>query len=222
MPFWKSGHRLLLLLPCLPLADRAHPLDAPPGQDRPAWAQVDELLANPRMPNPQAGSIDLRWEWVAPLLLDRTTSCSRTRIRDVFGAYVDDLLAVDLQSLGRRPSDLAALLTDLALGSPAILAAPGLRGRSGVGDDARRRLAALIADAFWRLFNRPAVISLPRQLAAYRVVFGQPQQEELVTLLHRAGVDGARLRDLAVDLAAGDPRLAGVTQDRGNRPSALE
>ena len=48
----------------------------------------------------------------------------------------------------------------------AILAAGSLRGGSGVGDDTRRWLAALIAEAFWRLFNRPAVISLLRQLAA--------------------------------------------------------
>ena len=42
---------------------------------------------------------------------------------------------------------------------------------------------------------------LKRQLAAYRVVFGQPRQEELVTLLDRAGVDVGRLRDWAVDLS---------------------
>ena len=65
-----------------------------------------------------------------------------------------------------RPPDLAALLTDVALGSPAILAARSLRGGSEVGDDTRRRLAALIAEGFWRLFNRPAVITLLRQLAA--------------------------------------------------------
>ena len=40
---------------------------------------------------------------------------------------------------------------------------------------------------------------LKRQLAAYRVVFGQPRQEELVTLLDRSGVDVTRLRDWAVD-----------------------
>ena len=42
---------------------------------------------------------------------------------------------------------------------------------------------------------------LKRQIAAYRVVFGQPRQEELVTLLDRAGVDVARLRGWAVDLS---------------------
>ena len=182
----RSRHRLLLLLlPCLPLADRAHPLDAP-GQDRRAWVrvQVDDLLADPRLPNPQDGSIDDRWEWAAPLLLDPELRAFLRAWRDgklpawsddeplpqpnpdVFGPYVDDLLAVDLQALGPRPPDLAAQLTDVALGSPAILAARSLRGGSDVGDDTRRRLAALIAEAFWRLFNRPAVITLLRQLAA--------------------------------------------------------
>ena len=40
-----------------------------------------------------------------------------------------------------------------------------------------------------------------RQLAAYRVVFGQPRQEELVTLLDQSGLDVTRLRDWAVDLS---------------------
>ena len=183
----RSRHRLLLLLlPCLPLADRAHPLGAPPGQDRRAWvrAQVDDLLSDPGLPNPPEGSVDDRWEWAAPLLLDPELPTFLRAWRDgelsgasdneplpqpnpdVFGAYVDELLAVDLQSLGRRPTDLPELLTDLALGSPAILAARSLRGGGDIGDDTRRRLAVLIADAFWRLFNRPAVITLLRQIAA--------------------------------------------------------
>ena len=49
---------------------------------------------------------------------------------------------------------------------------------------------------------------LKRQLAAYRVVFGQPRQEELVTLLDRSGVDVARLRDWAVDLSPPVPPSA--------------
>ena len=177
-----SRHRLLLLLlPCLPLADRAHPLDAPAGQDRRAWvrARVEALLANSGLPDPQGGNIDDRWEWVAPLLLDPELRAFLQAWRDgelpgssdaeplpqpnpdVFRAYVDELLDIDPRALGRRPPDLAELLTDLALGSPAILAARSLSG----GDDTRRRLGALIAEAFWRLFNRPAVIALLRQLA---------------------------------------------------------
>ena len=182
----RSRHRLLLLLlPCLPLADHAHPLDAPAGQDRRAWvrARVEELLADPGLPNPQGGNIDDRWEWAAPLLLDPELRAFLRAWRndelhpwldaeplpqpnpEVFRTYVDDLLVIDPRSLGRRPPDLAELLTDIALGSPAILAARSVRGGASVGDDRRRRLAALIADAFWRLFNRPAVIALLRQLA---------------------------------------------------------
>ena len=183
----RSRHRLLLLLlPCLPLADRVHPLAAPSGQDRQAWVrvQVDELLSDPRLPNPPEGNVDDRWEWVAPLLLDPELPAFLRAWRDrelsaepdneplpqpnpeVFGAYVDDLLTFDLQSLGRRPPDLADLITDIALGAPAILAARSLRGGNHVGDDTRRRFAVRIAEAFWRLFNRPAVITLLRQLPA--------------------------------------------------------
>ena len=46
-----------------------------------------------------------------------------------------------------------------------------------------------------------ALRKLKRQLAAYRVVFGQPRQEELLALLDRAGLDTAQLRDWAVDLS---------------------
>ena len=42
---------------------------------------------------------------------------------------------------------------------------------------------------------------LKRQLAAYRVVFGQPRQEELLTLLDQSVLDTAQLRDWAVDFA---------------------
>ena len=178
----RSRHRLLLLLlPCLPLADRAHPLEAPAGQDRRAWVRgrVEELLS--RLPDPPNGPVDDRWEWAAPLLLDPGLRAFLREWRDgrlrgpdgeplprpnpeVFGAYVDDLLA-DLP-LGRRPAALAELLTDVALGSPAILASRCLRAGTGVDDDTRRRLAVTIADAFWKLFNRPAVIALIRQIGA--------------------------------------------------------
>ena len=178
----RSRHRLLLLLlPCLPLADRAHPLEAPAGQDRRAWVRdrVDELLSS--LPDPPNGPVDDRWEWAAPLLLDPGLRAFLHKWRDdrlrgpdgeqlpqpnpeVFGAYIDDLLAD--RPLGRRPAALADLLTDVALGSPAILASRCLRAGTGVDDDTRRRLAVTIADAFWKLFNRPAVIALIRQVGA--------------------------------------------------------
>ena len=42
---------------------------------------------------------------------------------------------------------------------------------------------------------------LKRQLAAYRVVFGQPRQEELVTLLDRSDAGVGKLRGWAIDLS---------------------
>jgi len=41
---------------------------------------------------------------------------------------------------------------------------------------------------------------LKRQLAAYRVVFGQPRQEELLTLLGRSGLDTRKLQEWVIDL----------------------
>ena len=67
----RSRHRLLLLLlPCVRLADDAHPLGAPSGTDRHRWVRerVTALLSG--LPDPPDGRIDDRWEWAIPLLLD--------------------------------------------------------------------------------------------------------------------------------------------------------
>ena len=41
---------------------------------------------------------------------------------------------------------------------------------------------------------------LKRQLAAYRVVFGQPRQEEMMTLLDQSDLEVESLREWAIDL----------------------
>ena len=45
---------------------------------------------------------------------------------------------------------------------------------------------------------------LKRQLAAYRVVFGQPRQQELIALLERADFSIDQLRELIIDLSPPD------------------
>ena len=166
----RTRHRLLLLLlPCLPLA-AIHPLGAQREQSEPRhWVRtrVEELLEG--LPNPKGRDVDPKWEWVAPLLLDPglrdflrrwCDDDDLPRLKtDHFRSYVDDLLGVDLSGLGPRPEALSELLTDIALGSPAVLAARAMVS-SGVSENAQRRLAVHVADAFWSLFNRPAVISL--------------------------------------------------------------
>jgi hypothetical protein len=176
----RSRHRLLLLLlPCAPLADLAHPLAAPPGSGRRAWVRqrVCELLANPELPDPQDAPVDDRWEWVGPLLLDpglrpflETWRDARVETMDkpnpeVFPGYIDDLLALDPGELGRRPEGLTDLLTELALGSPAVLAMRTLAS-AHLPEAPQRHLATRLALAFWKLFNRPAVIKLINQLNA--------------------------------------------------------
>ena len=42
---------------------------------------------------------------------------------------------------------------------------------------------------------------LKRQLAAYRVVFGQPRQEELLSLLDQSGLSLGELHQWAIDLS---------------------
>ena len=131
----------------------------------------------------QDGPVDERWEWVAPLLLDPGLRSFLEAWRDggiptvegdgplprpnpdLFGIYVDDLLELRPEELGRRPPGLVDLLTEVALGSPAILALRSLGSSPGLGRLARRRLAVSMADAFRSLFNQPAVISLLRQLS---------------------------------------------------------
>ena len=46
-----------------------------------------------------------------------------------------------------------------------------------------------------------AFARLKRQLAAYRVVFGQPRQQELITLLGQSTFDSAQLRNWTIDIS---------------------
>ena len=198
----RSRHRLfLLLLPCTPLAD-IHPLTALSlGSSNPRqWvrARVAEMMTG--LPDPKDAEEDKRWEWAAPLLLDPGLRDFLQEWRDdeglphpnpeQFGDYVNDLLALDLDSLGRRPTGLLDLLTDLALGSPGVLAVRSL-GMSNLETNTRRRLAVGIAEAFWHLFNRPAAIALLTRLDAgshadkryWRVVLRYCQQGNLQAVL---------------------------------------
>ena len=172
----RTRHRLLLLLlPCLPLA-AIHPLGAQRDQSEPRYwvrTRIEELLQD--LPNPKGHSVDDDWEWAAPLLLDPglqdflrqwcdDDDLPRPKTGN-FRSYVDDLLGFDLSKLGPRPPSLPKLLTDVALGSPAILAARAVAS-SGATENSQRRVAVQVADAFWSLFNRPAVISLLIRLNA--------------------------------------------------------
>ncbi|MDZ7788901.1 MAG: helicase-related protein [Xanthomonadales bacterium] len=174
----RTRHRMLLLLtPCLRLADEAHPLNAVT-EDVRSWVRgrVEAMLAE--LPDPTDGLVDERWESVILRLLDPGIDEFLAFWRDTefdpedplrpeaanFEGHVQDLLEIDASSLGRRPDDLGDLVTELALGAPGVLAARTIAS-ANLDDQERRRQAVRLANSFWKLFNRPAVIKLLRQLA---------------------------------------------------------
>ena len=170
----RSGHRLLLvLLPCLTLADECHPLRAPQGNDPRSWVRERTDLLLSELPNPSKGEVDNRWEWLLPLLLDpglrdflRQWQAAASWNRpnpEYFNEYVDDLLAIDPADLGVRPPRLSELATELALGAPGVIASRML-AMAGIDDTTRRRLSVDVAMAFWSQFNRPTVITMLREL----------------------------------------------------------
>ena len=154
----------------MPLAD-IHPLVAlsTGTSNVRQWVRTHVASLLDGLPDPQDAGEDKRWEWAAPLLLDPGLRDFLQEWRDDdelphpnpehFGDYINELLALDYDSLGRRPAGLLDLLTDVALGSPSVLAARSL-GMSSLETNVRRRLAVGIAESFWHLFNRPAVIAL--------------------------------------------------------------
>jgi hypothetical protein len=132
-----------------------------------------------------------RWYWAAPLLLDHVTAGHRKAALNWFGtprtwgASTDDgageteeqsgakqehfeylrecFSDPDLIGLGHPPEDLAKVLADLALGSPAVIALRGLRRQFPADDDALQMDRAFsIADQFATLFNKPESIAAVR------------------------------------------------------------
>ncbi|MXZ56450.1 MAG: helicase [Gammaproteobacteria bacterium] len=171
----KTSHRqFALLLPCVTLAN-IHPLRAIKINKNPkTWvrSQVTELLKG--LPNPSTGKIDRRWEWATLVLLDpglktllsdwKSLNLPLSDSKHLDG-YLKDFLNIESKDLGRRPKGLLNLLTDFALGSPAIVAARSfITHEDSKEGELRRRAGAQIAGAFWQLFNRPAVTYLLRNL----------------------------------------------------------
>ena len=66
-------------------------------------------------------------------------------------------------ALGRKPDDLAEVVTELALGAPGILAARSLLPTKASAL-ARRRAAAMVAEGFRTLFNQPTALAVVRRL----------------------------------------------------------
>ena len=133
------------------------------------------------------GRVDEQWYWAAPILLDRHYYPGATRIwfeqpnletqwaaedssgDDAWYAHVGravQLLAGEVE-LGRPPDDLADVLTDMALGGPAICALRALDRFTGptlARELDARNAAARVGWAFRSLYNRAEVAALLRGL----------------------------------------------------------
>jgi hypothetical protein len=176
-----------------------------------AERRIAERLA--RLPNPKrAGRVDEEWYWAGPALLDSLEAHGQTeawfRNKDLALEWLagdpedtpdmpggtraeqrnlDQLHHHVMQrgsDLGPRPHDLARVLAEAVLGSPAVAALAGLT--SVLGQGARwspevRNTAGRIGWGFRGYFNLPEI---------YMMVRGQPTETPYWQLVLRYGVNG--------------------------------
>lgn len=131
--------------------------------------ELRDLLAKYDYPDPPDGDPDIKWYYLAPMLLDYSEGedakkwCNvarkewrkkgnKKKFKGASAALnaLKRQLEVGKKILGRRPDDLCEVLADMALGSPAVC----LR-RAGT-DGA---IATRLAEAFRNFFNSPEAIA---------------------------------------------------------------
>lgn len=152
-----------------------------------AHARLEPLVASLVSRRPRSGQPDLRWYWAAALLLDRERDAkgveallagrnasfqwvggddAEGKEHSGFGEHLAEahrwLCGED--DLGPAPADLTAVLSELAVGSPAVAAIRALRRVAGGSSspDTLRAAAARIAWGFRALFNGPNETALVR------------------------------------------------------------
>ena len=188
---------LALMYPSISLARRYDPLSMARkhGNGEPLslkqlqgiiWEDISKGLEALTMP-PDDSRVDEQWYWAAPILLDKHHYPKATREwfgqddlerqwageessgEDAWFEHVDrarKLLDGEL-TLGRRPDDLAEVLTLFALGGPAICALRALDRFTGptlASSIVARNSAGRIGWAFRSLYNRVEVTALLRGL----------------------------------------------------------
>lgn len=130
---------------------------------------------------PSTGTVDQRWYWAAPLLLDQRHNPKV--IDDWFGLQDSEanwtgdgpatgfqrhrreawaLLEEQLEPLGRVPDDLGDVLAEVAIGGPAVCALRALAATTGLAIVNPKLLTAVArtAWAFRSFFNAPDVTAL--------------------------------------------------------------
>jgi len=150
-------------------------------------SDVAGRLQDLRIPLADDGRVDEQWYWAAPILLDRHYYPKATRTwfeqsdlarqwageessgEDAWHEHVERVMQLMNGELvlGRAPDDLADVLTDLAIGGPAICALRALDRFTGptlARTLDARNAAASVGWAFRSLYNRTEVAALLRGL----------------------------------------------------------
>jgi hypothetical protein len=185
---------LALLYPCAALAQIGDPLYVaarlqqalPLNRDAVVAGvreQVEELLAD-LPPGRPDGPTDDAWYWAAPVLFDQRRldlpasqavdlqygeEWGENDSRTVFEAHLARAAQVDPGELGRRPEDLAEVLTQMALGGLGVCALRALSrvtvGLEDVRDFDVRNYASSISWALRNLLNQPELMAVVRGAA---------------------------------------------------------
>ncbi len=176
----------LMVWPSLGLARLGDPLRMESTQrDRPALINaiskgLEAALEPMTRSAPTEGTVDRRWYWAAPLLLDHERHpavVARLLAKGSAGLWEGDKPDMNFRAhlaearamveygptaLGRFPEDLYEVLAELALGGPAQCALRAISAVVGLPDDHETVLtsAARISDAFRGFFNSPEITGI--------------------------------------------------------------
>lgn len=133
-------------------------------------------------PGDEAGPVDQRWYWAAPLLLDADAQGQAEFLDSLrawdfdssepsesgdrgLGRHIDEAIGLDRAGLGRRPEDLPEVLAELAVSGPGVVALRALSRQCpelALDDESLRDDASVISWALRSLFNRPESMSIVR------------------------------------------------------------
>jgi hypothetical protein len=186
------------------------------------------------LPESPSSAPDQRWYWAAPALLDRKSHgfvewCSEPESwgegfndseEDGAKGYQEHVrhfqeVVSGGVALGSKPPDLARVMAEMALGSPAILALRSLRRvASGLSFEEPNLLTAArhVADGFRSLFNNPETIAMLRgegreesywRIVAQHCLEGNLQavlDEQVHVLLESLGLTEAQEEDRVIEI----------------------
>jgi hypothetical protein len=182
---------LAILYPCSTLARLADPLsiarelNAIPVRREEMLSLVESRVSDALgfLPSVEEGAPDERWYWAAPFLLDEHALGKKLHgsFLDIMAAWGDHdnddaeskqtqhvqaAQRIRADDLGRRPADLAQVLTLVAVAGPGVCALRALSracgGDAALGDEFIRDRSSYISWALRSLFNRPESLAVAR------------------------------------------------------------